>query len=185
MALKSTIFKAQINISDLDRGYYAEHNLTLARHPSETDERMMIRLLAFILYAGELLEFGRGLSTEDEPALWQKDYSGTIERWIEVGLPDERALRKASARAREVIVLTYGGRTADIWWDKDGAAMSRLPNLHVLDIPADQATALTALAQRSMQLQCTLQDNQLWITSGDGQQTVLIEPLTRCAPSRR
>ena len=96
MALKSTIFKASIHIADMDRPYYGTHNLTLARHPSETDERMMMRLLAFLMFADERLAFGRGLSTEDEPALWQKDYSGTIERWVEVGLPDERSLRKAA-----------------------------------------------------------------------------------------
>ena len=99
MALKSTIFKAQLSVSDLDRGYYAEHALTLARHPSENDQRMMVRLLAFALYAGPMLEFGRGLSSDEEPALWQKSYGGEIERWIAVGLPDERSLRSRSPTA--------------------------------------------------------------------------------------
>jgi uncharacterized protein YaeQ len=120
MAIKSTIFKARLNIADMDRPYYGEHTLTLARHPSETDERMMVRLLAFALFADERLEFGRGLSAEDEPALWRKDYSGAIERWIEVGLPDEKALRKAAGRAAEVIVVAYGGRAMDVWWAKEG-----------------------------------------------------------------
>jgi uncharacterized protein YaeQ len=174
MALKSTIFKANVNISDLDRHYYGEHTLTLARHPSETDERMMVRLLAFLLFAHERLEFGRGLSTEDEPALWQKDYAGDIERWIEVGLPDERILRKAAGRAAEVVLLVYGGRTAEIWWEKEGRALARLDNLRVLALDAEQSAALTTLVERSMQLQCTIQDGQVWLT--DGPRTVALEP---------
>lgn len=176
MALKSTIFKATVNISDMDRPYYGEHTLMLARHPSETDERMMMRLLAFLMFADERLEFGRGLSTEDEPALWQKDYSGTIERWIEVGLPDERNLRKAAGRAAEVIVLVYGGRAAEIWWGKEGKTLSRLTNLRVLAIDTAQSAALAALAARGMNLQCTIEDGQLWLTNGTT--TVLIEART-------
>jgi uncharacterized protein YaeQ len=177
MALKSTIFKASIHIADMDRPYYGTHTLTLARHPSETDERMMMRLLAFLMFADERLAFGRGLSTEDEPALWQKDYSGTIERWIEVGLPDERSLRKAAGRASEVIVLAYGGKPAEIWWSKEGSRLARVDNLRVLAISPEQSGTLTALAERNMQLQCTIQDGQIWLTAGDGSQTALIEPV--------
>jgi uncharacterized protein YaeQ len=174
MALKSTIFKAKLGIADLDRAYYAEHVLTLARHPSETDERMMVRLLAFALFAHERLEFGRGLSTEDEPALWLKDYSGAIRLWIEVGLPDERTVRKAVGRADTVVVLAYGGRLVDLWWRKDGAALARLAKLRVLALDGEQSTALAAMAERGMDLQCTIQDGQIWLT--DGTATVLIEP---------
>src|ERR1700686_5331137 len=99
MALKSTIFKAELQVSDLDRDHFATHALRIARHPSETDERMMVRVLAFALHADDALEFGRGLSAENEPDLWQRDLTGAIERWIEVGLPDEREVRKASGRA--------------------------------------------------------------------------------------
>ncbi|MDO8960432.1 MAG: YaeQ family protein [Rhodocyclaceae bacterium] len=176
MALKSTIFKVSVSIADMDRPYYGEHALTLARHPSETDERMMVRLLAFIMFADPRLEFGRGLSAEDEPALWQKDYSGVIERWIEVGLPDERTLKKAAGRAAEVIVLVYGGKAADIWWGKEGRALARLANLRVFALDVEQSAALAALAARGMQLQCTIQDGQIWLTAGDGAQTALIEP---------
>jgi uncharacterized protein YaeQ len=176
MALKSTVFKASLNITDLDRGYYAEHALTLARHPSETDERMMIRLLAFAMFADERLEFGKGLSTTDEPALWLKEYSGEIRLWIEVGLPDERVLRKAAGRAAEVVLLAYGGRTVDLWWAKEGAGLERLDNLRVLAVDTEQSTALAGLAERGMDLQCTIQDGQVWFT--DGERTVLIEPRT-------
>lgn len=174
MALKSTIFKATLNITDLDRGYYAEHGLTLARHPSENDQRMMVRLLAFALYADDRLEFGRGISSEDEPALWAREYTGEIRRWIDVGLPDERWLRKAAGRSAEVVLLAYGGRAAEVWWSKEQGALGRLKNLTVLTVSDEECAALAALAERSMQLQCTIQDGQVWVT--DGSETVAIEP---------
>ncbi|MBM3390717.1 MAG: YaeQ family protein [Betaproteobacteria bacterium] len=167
MALKSTIFKAELQVSDLDRHYYATHALTLARHPSETDERMMVRLLAFALYAHERLEFGRGLSTEDEPALWQADLTGAVALWVEVGLPDEREIRKACGRADRVVVLCYGGRGADIWWQQNRDKLERLSNLEVMNLPAATTQALAALVRRGMSLQCTIQDGQAWLTDGD------------------
>ncbi|HNQ57006.1 MAG: YaeQ family protein [Burkholderiales bacterium] len=175
MALKSTVFRAELQVSDLDRHYYAAHALTLARHPSETDERMMVRLLAFALFAGERLEFGRGLSTEDEPALWRKDLTGAVELWIEVGLPDERALRRACGRAERVAVLCYGGRGADLWWAQNRDRLERLRNLAVMLLPAPATQALAALASRSMSLQCTIQDGQAWLT--EGERTVHVDPL--------
>lgn len=174
MALKSTIFKATLNITDLDRGYYAEHGLTLARHPSENDQRMMVRLLAFAMFADERLEFGRGISSEDEPSLWLRDYAGEITHWIEVGLPDERILRKAAGRAGRVTVLAYGGRAVDVWFERDAATLARLKTLSVLVIDDAACNALAALAERAMQLQCTIQDGHLWLT--DGAETVEISP---------
>ena len=115
MALKSTIYKAEVSIADMDRHYYADHALTLALHPSETEERMMVRLLAFILNAHERLIFGKGISTDEEPDLWHVDYSGEIRLWVEVGLPDERRIRKACGRADAVAVYLYGA-LADKWW---------------------------------------------------------------------
>lgn len=120
MALTATIRKAELQISDMDRGYYATHNLTLAQHPSETDERLMVRLLAFALNAGDRLEFGRGLSTDDEPDLWEHDYTGDILQWIDLGHPDESRIRKASNRSRQVQVVNYGGNASEIWWGKQG-----------------------------------------------------------------
>lgn len=173
MALKSTIYKVSLGIADLDRPYYGNHSLMLARHPSETEERLMVRLLAFALHADDRLEFGRGISADDEPALWRREYSGDIRQWIEVGLPDERLLRRACGRADEVIVLTYGGRSLAAWWLKEGPALARLRNLRVLALADEQSAALTAMASRSMALQCTVQDGQVWIT--DGPRTALIE----------
>jgi uncharacterized protein YaeQ len=166
VALKATIFKAELQVSDLDRGHFATHALTLARHPSETDERMMVRLLAFALDADEYLEFGKGLSAEDEPDLVRRDLTGAIELWIEVGLPPEREIRKAAGRARQVKVYTYGGRAANLWWDQNRAALARLDNLTVIDIPEDIAAQVEKLAERNMRLDCTIQEGQLWLSGG-------------------
>lgn len=173
MALKSTIFKAKLGVADMDRHYFGEHLLTLARHPSETDQRLMVRLLAFALFADEQLEFGRGISVDDEPALWRKDYNGDVRLWIEVGLPDERLLRKACGRADSVVVIAYGARQVDVWWAKEGAALSRLDKLRVLALDAEQLAGLGALAERNMELHCTIEDGQIWLT--DGPSTVAIE----------
>ena len=167
MASNATIYKATLQISDMDRHYYEEHALTLARHPSETDERMMVRLLAFALHAHEALSFGRGLSTEEEPALWRKDLTGAIDLWIEVGQPEEKTVRRACGRAKQVYVYTYGGRGADQWWEKNLVALDRLNNLTVMNLPLDGSRALTTLAQPSMQLQCTIQEGQIWMAGGE------------------
>src|SRR5512142_3451891 len=166
MALKSTIFKVELSVADIDRGYYRDHSLTLARHPSETDERMMVRLLAFALHAGEALEFGRGLSAEEEPDLVRRDLTGAIEQWIEVGLPDEREVRKACGRSRAVHVLAYGGRAVDLWWDGARKTLERQERLAVDEVPAEASRALAAMAGRSMRLQVTIQDGHVVVTDG-------------------
>ena len=175
MALKSTIFKAELQVSDLDRNHFATHALTIARHPSETDERMMVRLLAFALNADEALEFGRGLSSEDEPDLVKKDLTGAIELWIEVGLPDEREIRKASGRAKEVKVYLYGGRSAAMWWGQNESALARLRNVSVIEIPAAVTEEVTSLSERNMRIQCTIQDAQMWFAAND--ETIHFEPV--------
>lgn len=172
MALKSTIFKIDLQIADMDRGYYADHALTIARHPSENDERMMARVLAFALHAHEALAFGRGLSAEDEPDLWRRDLTGAVEQWIDVGQPDERLLRKACNRSREVVLLTFG-RSAEVWWAQNRGALERLANLCVLHLPPDMSQALAELVERTMRLQCTVQDGQVWL--GHAEHTVHLE----------
>ena len=167
MAIKSTVFKAALQIADMDRHYYAEHALTLARHPSETDERMMVRLQAFALYADPALTFGKGMSSDEEPDLWQKDLSGSILRWIEVGLPDERAIRKACGRAAQVVAISYG-RAASIWWNENRGKLQRLDNLVVLNLASETTQALAQLACRTMQLQCTVQEGHIMMTSQAG-----------------
>ena len=176
MALKSTIFKAELRVSDLDRNHFAMHSLTIARHPSETDQRMMVRLLAFALNADEGLDFGRGLSSEDEPDLVKRDLTGAIDLWIDVGLPDERAIRKAAGRARQVKVYAYGGRSAALWWAQTESALARLRNVTVVEIPDSVAASLTSLAQRNMRFDCTIQDAQVWLAANG--ETIHFEPVT-------
>lgn len=166
MALKSTIYKINLNIADMDRHYYQTHMLTLAKHPSETEERLMVRLLAFVLYADEALQFGKGLSDDDEPDLWQKDLTGAIERWIGVGLPDEREIRKACGKAKQVVQVLYGGRTAEMWWEQHQKAMLKLDNVTVINLPETQA--LTAAASRSLSMSVTIQDQQLLVSHDGG-----------------
>ena len=166
MALKSTIFKAALSIADIDRGYYRDHALTVARHPSETDERMMMRVLAFALHADDALEFGRGLSTEDEPDLWRRDLTGAVEQWIEVGLPEEREIRRACGRAREVHVLAYGGRAVDLWWQAARERLERQDRLGVSEVPLEASRALAGLAARNMALQVTIQEHHVLIANG-------------------
>jgi uncharacterized protein YaeQ len=167
MAIKATVFKVALQIADMDRHYYADHALTLARHPSETDERMMVRLLAFALYADDGLNFGKGISSDEEPDLWHKDLTGEIKRWIEVGLPDVRVIRKAGGRADQVVVLNYG-RAADIWWNENREKLQRQNNLTVLKLASETTQELAALANRTMQLQCTIQEGHIMITSASG-----------------
>jgi uncharacterized protein YaeQ len=181
VALKATIFKADLQIADMDRRYYGDHTLTIARHPSETDERMMVRLLAFALHAHEALSFGRGLSTDDEPDLWQKDLTGTIEIWIDVGLPDEKRIRRACGRARQVFVYSYGGRGTQLWWDQVNTKLGQVENLSVISLPAASTQALAKLVLRNMQLQFTIQEGQIWISGKD--QVVEFGPATLKAPA--
>jgi uncharacterized protein YaeQ len=184
MALGSTVYKAELSVADIGRGYYAEHILALARHPSETEERLMVRLLAFALHAHTDLRFGRGISTEDEPDLWQKDATGVIDQWIDVGLPDERSVRKACGRAGRVVVLAYGGRKLDIWWQQSAAALARHTNLEVITVSPEETAQLAALAQRSMRLSCTVQEGSAWIGSDRSGCSVEPKYLQRAADER-
>jgi len=173
MALKSTIFKVTLSVADVGRGYYRDHDLTIARHPSETDERMMVRVLAFALHADDTLAFGRGLSTDDEPDLVRRDLTGTIERWIDVGLPDERDIRKACGRARDVDVVAYGGRAVELWWQDAMPRLERQPGLAVTEVPGDASRSLAQMVRRFMRLQVTIQDDHVLVA--DDSTSVAVE----------
>ncbi len=173
MASNATIYKAVLQIADLDRQYFQDHALTLARHPSETEERLMVRTLAFALHADDALSFGRGVGTEDEPALWQRDDTGTIDLWIEIGQPDEKTLRQACGRANQVLVYAYGARSAEAWWANQSPSLDRLKNLSVILLPLERVRALAEMARPAMQLQWTIQDGHIWIA--DGAQTLHLE----------
>jgi uncharacterized protein YaeQ len=173
MALRSTVFKARLTVADLDRGYHATHALIIARHPSETDERMMVRVLAFALSASEALAFGRGLSDVEEPDLIERDLTGAVVRWIEVGLPDDRAILKACGKSESVVVAAYGTGVG-MWWRGIAGKIARARNLEVWTVPPDLSRALAALATRSMDLQVTIQEGLIWFS--DGAETVEIQP---------
>lgn len=166
MALKSTIYKIDLNIADMDRQYYAQHNLTLAKHPSETDERVMVRLIAFVLYASEALTFGKGLSDDEEPDLWQKDLTGAIELWIDVGLPAEKEIRKACGKSAQVAVVLYGGRVADMWWEQNSKNLLKLNNLTVINLL--ETAQLAEIAERGMEISCSIQDGHLLLSHAAG-----------------
>jgi uncharacterized protein YaeQ len=186
MALKATIYKAAVQIADMDRGLYADHALTLALHPSETEERLMARVLAFALQVpasddGGALTMAKGLSDVDEPDLWQHDLTGQLLHWIEVGQPDDRRLVRACGRAARVSLYGYAASTP-VWWAAIQNKLTRLSNLAVWQIPADQSMALAALADRSMQLQFTVQDGSIWV--GNGRLSVDIQPTALKVPTR-
>lgn len=178
MAIKATIYKAQLQLADMDRSIYGDHSVTIARHPSETDERMMIRLLAFALNApaddhNGALEFAKDLWDADEPSLWQKDLTGQILQWIDIGQPDDKRLMKASPRTETLSVYSFSHSTP-IWWAGIATKITRARNIAVWQVPADQSQALAALAQRTMQLQVTVQDGAVWV--GDGARSIEITP---------
>ena len=174
MALKSTVYRVELDVSDIDRGYYASHMLTLARHPSETEERLMVRLLAFVLHADPRLAFGRGLSTDEDPDLWIRDDTGDVRLWIEVGLPEERRVRRAAGRAAEVSIMAYGERATRVWWEKNASAFTRLPALTVRSLTDRELGTLGALASRNMRLHAICQQGV--ITVGDTERQAVIEP---------
>lgn len=177
MALKSTVYKADLQVSDMDRHYYQNHALTIAQHPSETDERMMVRVLAFALNADDALAFGKGLSSDDEPDLWRKELTGEVDLWIELGQPDEQRIRRAAGRARRVIIYTYSGRGAEVWWKKMSQAVGRTKNVSVVDVDPVTVEALAALTQRTMQLQFMVQDGEAQVISGDAIVPIVLTPL--------
>ncbi len=177
MALKSTIYKVDLQIADMDRHYYANHALTVARHPSENDERMMVRVLAFARHASEALAFTRGLSEPDEPELWQRDLTDAIELWIDLGNPDETRIRKASNRAEQVAVYTYSGNASRVWWQQTETKVTRFTNVSVYEVAADTVAALAAMVERTMRLQVTIQDGDIWIANDADNVHVQLETL--------
>ena len=168
MAQKSTIYKVELSVSDMDRNYYETHKLTVAKHPSETDERLMVRLVAFALNANEHLELTKGLSTDEEPDIWQKSLSDELELWVALGLPSEKVVRQSCGRSGKVIIYCYGGRTAEVWWDKIKGSTTRFDNLQVVNLSERETSDLGNLAHRSMKLQVNIQDGEVMVSVNDG-----------------
>lgn len=167
MAQKSTIYKVELSVSDMDRHYYETHKLTIAKHPSETDERLMVRLLAFALNAHESLEMTKGLSTDDEPDIWQKSLSNELELWVALGLPSDKIVRQSCGKSDHVVIYCYGGRTAEVWWDKIKNSTTRFDNLQVFNLTEQNTNELAALASRSMKLQVNIQDGDVMVSADD------------------
>jgi uncharacterized protein YaeQ len=175
MAQNATIYKVEISVSDMDRHYYETHKLTIAKHPSETDERLMVRIVAFALNAHELLEMTKGISTDDEPDIWQKSLSGELDVWVALGLPSEKVMRQSCCKADKVIVYPYGGRTAEVWWDKIKNSTTRFENLQVTTFSEKDTGELAKLASRAMKLQINIQDGDVMVSVGDSM--VYVTPL--------
>ena len=181
MALKATVRKVTLSVADIDREYYADHCLTLAQHPSENDQRLMARLLAFALNASDRLAFTRGLSSDDEPELWERALTGDVRLWIELGLPVEERLRRACNRAERVRLYAYGDRTVPIWWQKHEGKLCQCSNLEVIQFPESGIQALSEMMARGMKLQCTVQEGEVGM--GDGQSHVALEPVWLQGPA--
>lgn len=167
MAQKATIYKVELSVSDMDRQYYETHKLTVAKHPSETDERLMVRTLAFALNAHERLEMTKGLSTDDEPDIWRKSLSGELELWVALGLPSEKVVRQSCGKASKVVIYSYGGRTADMWWEKIKNSTTRFDNLKVVNISESETRDLGALASRSLKMHVNIQDREVMVSVDD------------------
>jgi len=167
MAQKATIYKVELSVCDMDRHYYETHKLTVAKHPSETDERLMVRMLAFALNAHENLELTKGLSTDDEPDIWRKSLSGELELWVALGLPSEKVVRQSCGKADKVIVYCYGGRTAEMWWEKIKNSTTRFENLQVVNLSDTNTGELAKLASRALKLQVNVQDGEAMVSVDD------------------
>lgn len=176
MALKATIYKATVNISDMDRNIFLEQSLTLARHPSETEERLMLRLLAWMKYANERLEFTRGLCADAEPELWLRNDHLGVDLWIDLGLPDEKRLKKACSLAAEVVLFTYNSRAAGMWWEQNQARLAHYSNLTIWYLDNEQMAQLVSLAQRSMSLQATFQEGVIWLSDESSSLEITLTP---------
>ena len=174
MAISSTINKVSLNIADMDRHYYQSHELTVAQHPSETDFRFMVRLIVFILNASERLCFTKGLSTDDEPDLWQKNLTDDIELWVDLGQPDEKRIRKACGRAEQVLIYTYHDRKAKVWREQQREKLKRFSNLKVWHINAQD---VDSMVKRSMRLQCNIQDGEIYLSDDNSNFIITLDSL--------
>jgi len=183
MALRATIYKAEVHVANNDLHYYGSHSLVLARHPSETTERMMVRLVAFALNASEELVFTKGLSEVDEPDLWRKDLTGAIQLWIDVGQPDERRILKACGRADNVVVYCYSRNAGKLWWETIQQKVERARNLTVVLFESEQTKPLDALVSQSMSINVSVQDGSIFVSSDRGdliiEPTILRQPLIK------
>ncbi len=162
MARKAAIHRAQIELSHVDRGVYGEIRVTVARHPSETSERMLARLLAFALRHEEGLEFGRGVSTPEEPDAWSRDPDGRIRQWIEVGQPDAQRLVKAARQSERATLFAFGSGV-ERWRRAQLEGRPLPPNLHVARIDDAFLDALASSLDRTLRWTLTVSEGALFL----------------------
>lgn len=179
MALGATVCKAFVDISDIDRGFYESRALTIAQHPSETPARMMLRLMAWILFAGDKTEFGRGLSTDGDPDVFETNDAGDIYRWIEVGCPDIKTLRRAAGKSEDVVVIAYDEARIEPWWQSRKGDLSKIDKLSVRWISDEDLEKIAAMAARNMKFAATLQDGVIWIADESRNIEIEIKTLMR------
>lgn len=165
MATKATIYKVALQVSNMDAEQYGDYNLTIACHPSENEERMMVRVLAFAMFANDELKFTQGLCDDEEPELWEKNMVDEIMLWIDLGQVDESRIKKACSRSKQAVVYTYQPRSADVWWDKIQNKLSRYNNLSIFSITEEETRSLGDLCKRTMQLFCMIQDGHIYLSN--------------------
>jgi len=166
MALPSTIYRVNIQLSDVDRGIYESLQATVARHPSETEERLVARLLAYTLFFDPELAFTRGVSAGDEPDLWLKGPDNRVQLWVEVGLPEAERLIKASRHAARVAAIVCG-KALPVWEQQHLPKLGGVPNLTILRFDHSFIIDLAARLDRSITWSVTITDNNLYINVGD------------------
>lgn len=173
MAQPSTTYKFELNLTDLDRGVYESVRQTIARHPSETEERMAVRLLAYAIWYNEQLSFGRGLSDVDEAPLWEKSLDDRILHWIEVGQPDAERLTWCSRRTERTSLLAYG--SLRVWRTKVGDAVKGLKNLNIAAVPQEVLETLATDMPRTIKWDVMISEGTIFVTDDRGQHEVPLE----------
>lgn len=176
MALRSSIFKANISLANLNTQIYDDIALTLALHPSETEERMMYRILAYLFCLQERLEFTEGLNNPDLPDIWQKDFTGAIEHWVDLGFPDEKRIKKALGRSNKVSIFTYNHFKFKIWFEKVSSNLINNPKVFVYCFEDNQPGELLQLVERSMILNCVIEDEQIFLSNNTVRAQINIKP---------
>lgn len=167
MATKPTIYKLKISLSDLNRNYYDTLSLTLAQHPSETLERMMVRTLAYCINAEEYLTFAKGLNSDDEPDIWAKTLDDQISLWIDVGEPSLERIKKASRQAHALKIYCFNSK-ADVWWTQAQAKISRI-NASIIQFQWEEIQALAAMVERTMEISVTITGDSAYVATERGE----------------
>lgn len=177
MAIKSTIFKVALSVADVTRNYYEDHAFTVARHPSETDLRLLVRLMAFALNAHEHLQLTKGLASADEPDLWQLSLTGEIEHWIELGQPVEKRLRQSCGKASRVSVYNYQKSASHMWFEAIKADVERFAHLGIYRLTMDSEADVEKMMDRSMRLNCLIDDDRISLSDDSRSVAALLTTL--------